>query len=284
MTDNIIICGNGHGIECVYLGLRQKNKPFILCTEDEKLKEKAAVDGVPVVRHYAEAIKSTQDIVLTAAYKPKITAEDLTTARFVNIHYALLPKYRGMHAIVWAILNGESHVGFTLHETSPLLDQGPVIYQEAVPVGNQTSWELMMIIDELVTTRIHDALIGYAHGKITPTLQCEADAIFVAPRNKEDCRVRWDNWNATFFSRVLKALVSPYPLPFFEHNGQIIEIIAAQVMFKDYIEVNGHLVYVDNEHVYIKIPGGLLRLETIRADGVEMPANQRFQKIGVRFK
>lgn len=283
MTSNIIICGQGHGIECVYRGLRQHRQPFILCTEDALQKEKAVAEGVPVVTHYAQAIQNANDIVLTAAYKPKITSQDLARARFLNIHYALLPKYRGMHAIVWAMLNGESHVGFTLHQTSELLDQGAVIYQEGVPIADKTSWELMMLIDELVSVRIYDALKDYAEGRITPTPQNEEDAIFVAPRNQEDCRVRWDGWNAQFFSRALRALVPPYPLPFFEHNGKKIEIESASVVPRNYIEINGHLVYVDNDSIYIKIPEGLLRVERIRVDGVQMQANHCFTRIGVRF-
>ena len=150
MQNNVIICGAGHGIECVYDGLRQHQIEFILCSEDAQLLEKARADNVLVCSHYSQAIKNPNDIVLTAAYKPKISAQDLARARFINIHYALLPRYRGMHAVVWAMLNGEKYVGFTLHETSKLLDQGAIIYQEAVPVGDKTSWELMLQIDDVI--------------------------------------------------------------------------------------------------------------------------------------
>lgn len=283
MVNNIIICGQGHGVECVYRGLYEGDQRFILCTEDAVLKERAVSDGVPVVKHYAQAIKNRNDIVLTAAYKPKITPEDLSQANFVNIHYALLPKYRGMHAVVWAILNGESHVGFTLHQTSELLDQGPVIYQESLSVGDKTSWELMILIDELVSSKICTVLNDYVAGKIIPRAQNEGDAIFVAPRNLEDCKVRWNEWDAVFFSRILKALVPPYPLPFFQYGGKKIEIESASVVIKNYIEINGHLVYLDKDSIYVKIIGGLLRIERIRVDGVQIPANQYFTKIGARF-
>jgi methionyl-tRNA formyltransferase len=283
MINNIIICGQGHGVECVYRGLHNHGQRFILCTEDAVLKEKAVSDGIPVVKHYLQAIKNRSDIVLTAAYKPKITLEDLSRANFVNIHYALLPKYRGMHAVVWAILNGESHVGFSLHQTSELLDQGPLIYQESLAIGDKTSWELMMLIDELVSSKIYTVLNDYVAGRIIPKPQNEADAIFVAPRNLEDCKVRWNDWDAVFFSRILKALVPPYPLPYFQYGDKKIEIESASVVPKNYIEINGHLVYVDKNSIYVKIPGGLLRVERVRVDGEQILANQYFTKIGVRF-
>ncbi len=284
MKSNIIICGQGHGIDCVYKGLLKHQQKFVLCTDDEALRARAAADGVPVVSHYLEAISETTDIVLTAAYKPKIAKSDLERARFINIHYALLPKYRGMHAVVWAILNGESEVGFTVHQTSELLDQGPVIYQESLPVAEKTSWELMLELDELVATRIFKIIRDYAANEIIPISQNEADALFVAPRNQSDCMVCWSGWDAVFFSRALRALVPPYPLPFFIHCGAKVEIVRASVIFKKYIEINGHLVYIDGKSVYIKIPDGLLVLDLIRIDGVEIPAIQHFSKIGLRFK
>ncbi|CCN47640.1 putative Methionyl-tRNA formyltransferase [Vibrio nigripulchritudo MADA3029] len=283
MTGNIIICGNGHGIECVYRGLIQRNNKFLLCTDDESLKEKASEDGVRIISHYDDGIESEFDIVLTAAYKPKISASDLKKARFVNIHYAMLPKYRGMHAIVWAILNGEDKVGFTLHETSPLLDEGPVIYQEAVLIGEYTSWELMIKIDDLVELRIYDILQDYLNNKLTAMPQNQDEAIFVAPRNLEDCRVLWDSWDTTFFKKALKALVPPYPRPFFEYNSQVIEIVSASVIKRDYFEINGHLVYIDYDLVYVKLSDGLLCLDKIKVDGEEKKAISHFKKIGIRF-
>ena len=284
MVKNIIICGSGHGIRCVYRGLHKHGQNFVLCSPDLDLRAEASNEGIKCVNDYKDAIESSSDIVLTAAYKPKIEQFDLDKARFINIHYALLPRYRGMHAIVWAMLNGETHVGFTLHETSLLLDQGPIIYQASTPVSNYTSWELMLTIDGMVENTIHDVVDDYLCGKIIPKPQSNKEAIYVAPRNKEDCRVSWEKWNAIYFSRIIKALVAPYPLPFFEHRGDTIEILSAFIIFRDYVETNGHVVYLDDKYVYVKIPDGLLLIELIRINGVEIKAINYFLKIGIRLK
>lgn len=284
MKNNIIICGDGHGIESVYDGLITSGNEFCLCTNDINLKRKAWIDGILTFNNYHDAIKGSNDIVLTSSYKPKISEFDLKKARFINIHYALLPKYRGMHALVWALLNGEESVGFTVHETTMLLDQGPIIYQEALAVKEKTSWELMLEIDCLVSEKIANILDGYISGKVLPILQNEMEAIYVAPRNIEDCKINWSEWGAVYFSRALKALVEPYPLPFFYHNETKIEIVKADIFFKNYVEINGHLVYIDTKFVYIKIPDGLLRLELIRINQEIIPAISVFYKIGIRFK
>jgi methionyl-tRNA formyltransferase len=284
MDNKIIICGQGHGIRCVYNGLLKAGIKFSLCTEDKSLINDARDDGVICVDHYLNAIDSKKNIVLTAAYKPKISYEHLQLARFINIHYALLPRYRGMHAIVWAILNGEKHVGFTLHETSELLDQGSIIYQKELLIAEKTSWELMIEIDSLVENCIADAIINYSSGMLEAKPQNENNAIFVAPRNLTDCEVIWDKWDAVYFARALKALVPPYPRPYFIYQNVKIELTSAEVIFNDYVEINGHLVYIDKNSVFIKIPGGLLRVYKFLINEEDIKnAPEYFKKIGLRF-
>lgn len=282
--NRLILCGHGHGLECVYHSFRKESTPFVLCTEDPNLLKVAQQEKIQVIKNYQELDLCPSDIVFTAAYKPKIPLEDLQKARFINLHYALLPRYRGMHAIVWALINGEKEVGFTLHETSVLLDQGRVIYQEAIPTEDWTSWELMIQIDQRVQEKIAKIILDYAAGRIQPIPQNEADALFVAPRNTEDCQVQWKEWHAPLFARFLKALVAPYPLPYFFYQQQKIEIVKAQVVLKDYIEINGHVVYRDERWVWVKIPGGLLQLETLRVQEKECPAPAFFQKLGLRLQ
>jgi methionyl-tRNA formyltransferase len=58
-------------------------------------------------------------------------------ARFgslVNLHPSLLPYYRGPEPTAWCILNGESQTGFTIHQITSRIDDGPILYQEVVPI------------------------------------------------------------------------------------------------------------------------------------------------------
>lgn len=279
----LIVCGQGHGVACVYDGLRDAGVSFVFCTPDEALRARAQQDGVTLVDSYLQSITSADDLVLTAAYKPKIPGDHLAQCKFLNIHYALLPRYRGMHAIVWSILNGEKEVGFSIHETSVLLDQGAIVYQERMPIDTKTSWELMEAIDFRVRATVAPAVEGYRSGSIKPVQQIEEDAIFVAPRNREDCRVRWAEWDTVFFRRALQALVLPYPRPFFEYKGKVVEIEKAEIIDRAYYEIPGHVVYVDATSVWVKIPGGLVRLYRIVVDGQSMDAHMFFKYVGLRL-
>lgn len=54
--------------------------------------------------------------------------------RMLNIHPSLLPKYKGLHTHARAIEAGDHEAGCTVHEVTPLLDDGPILGQARVPI------------------------------------------------------------------------------------------------------------------------------------------------------
>jgi methionyl-tRNA formyltransferase len=61
----------------------------------------------------------------------------------VNRHASLLPKYRGVEPVFWAMLNNESNVGYSYHEMNEKIDDGKVIFQEEHDVsGTDTVYSL----------------------------------------------------------------------------------------------------------------------------------------------
>jgi methionyl-tRNA formyltransferase len=52
-----------------------------------------------------------------------------------NLHPGPLPRYAGLNPVSWAIYRGEREHGVTLHKMEPTIDAGPIVYQEAVPIG-----------------------------------------------------------------------------------------------------------------------------------------------------
>ena len=84
-----------------------------------------------------EAAKSyTPDLICLAGYM-RICGEDLIHAfpnQIINIHPALLPSFRGLHAQRQAVEAGVKVAGCTVHFVGTGLDDGPIITQVAVPV------------------------------------------------------------------------------------------------------------------------------------------------------
>ncbi len=81
----------------------------------------------------------------------------------VNYHNGLLPAYRGLGATQWSVYNGEPRTGFSFHRMTPGIDEGPVLYDDAVTVRPRVSalmleWEKTVLATRAIPT-VLDAMI-----------------------------------------------------------------------------------------------------------------------------
>ncbi len=58
----------------------------------------------------------------------------------LNRHAALLPRYRGIYPIFWALLHGEKEIGITVHLMNERYDQGRIIVQHRLPVEERDTF------------------------------------------------------------------------------------------------------------------------------------------------
>lgn len=279
----LLFCGDGHGALSVAKGLLKSGYVCDVLSNDDDVNRLFEKAGGNKANSISDWIRSSDDIVISAAYKPLVLKSDIERAHIINVHYALFPKYRGLHSIVWAMLNGETHVGLTIHYMDELLDAGPIIYQEKIEVGEKTSWELMMFIDQRAGEVIGPVVTDLINNKVKAIEQNHEEALFVGKRNRKDCEIIWKEWDAKFFQRALKALVVPYPRPYFLYKDKEYEIGKAEVVHRYYKEIPGHVVYRDNESVWIKLTDGLLRVKTLWSNGIEMPAKEVLKFTGARL-
>lgn len=104
----------------------------------------AAVDHRPFGRDRAafeaELLKpllaAEPDIVCLAGFMRVLTPAfvERFAGRMLNIHPSLLPKYPGLHTHQRALDAGDTEAGCTVHEVTPVLDDGPILGQARVPV------------------------------------------------------------------------------------------------------------------------------------------------------
>ncbi|WP_425102086.1 phosphoribosylglycinamide formyltransferase [Tropicibacter sp. S64] len=79
---------------------------------------------------------SEPDILCLAGFMRILTPSFIAAyrGRMLNIHPSLLPKYKGLHTHQRALDAGDSEAGCTVHEVTPLLDDGPILGQARVPI------------------------------------------------------------------------------------------------------------------------------------------------------
>ncbi len=105
----------------------------------------------------------------------------------LNIHYSLLPKYRGASPLQSALLNGDTRTGITIQQMDFKLDSGPIIAQKEVSIDqNEEKDELERKLIELGAETLASILPNIFNKNINKTKQNEGGATYCTKIKKED--------------------------------------------------------------------------------------------------
>jgi methionyl-tRNA formyltransferase len=119
----------------------------------------------------------------------------------INVHYSLLPKYRGATPLETALLAGETETGVTIQKMAKELDAGDILAQESTIISeSETARELRPRLIEIGAKLVVDTLPKYLQGDFTPTPQDTSKATRAYKTKKEDGLLdltapALENWN-----------------------------------------------------------------------------------------
>lgn len=143
----------------------------------------------------------------------------------INVHFSLLPLYRGAAPANWAIVNGEAETGITTMFIEPTLDTGPILLQRKTPIGDtETAPELMDRLSEIGAELLAETLSRL--NDITPRPQRDRDATFAPILTKEDGLIRWSQ-SAVVIERCVRGF-QPWPNAYTSFNSRGLTIWRAQ--------------------------------------------------------
>lgn len=143
------------------------------------------------------------DVAVVVAYGRILPGSFLTAFPLgaINVHFSLLPKYRGAAPVNWAIVNGETTTGVTTMKMDEGLDTGDILLQAETEIGGEeTSIELMTRLAESGAELLCETL-GRFHN-IEPTAQNDELATLAPILKKEDGKINWSDDAVTIERRV----------------------------------------------------------------------------------
>lgn len=144
------------------------------------------------------------------------TIIDIPTHGTINLHYSLLPKWRGASPVVQQILHDEETVGYSIMDMVAKLDAGDVYYQESWPMTQPIPTTIDLATDmskrcSKVLPKILDSIIS---GEMVPTTQDESLATYCTKIAKSDAEI--DIVNDPLRTIFLKTQAyTPWPKAFF---------------------------------------------------------------------
>ena len=169
------------------------------------------------------------DVAVVVAYGKILPEEFLSAPRrgCINVHFSLLPLYRGAAPANWAIVNGETETGVTTMFVEPALDTGPILLQRKTPIGEiETAPELLERLADIGASLLSETL-ARLH-ELTPRPQHDRDATFAPILKKEDGLIDWSR-RAEIIERSVRGF-QPWPMAYTTLKSTGLKIWSAQVV------------------------------------------------------
>lgn len=143
------------------------------------------------------------DLFIVVAYGKILPEDFIKIPKFgtINIHYSLLPKYRGASPVEASLLNGDTVTGVSIQQMEFKLDSGPILSEEKVEIDINDTKDLLK--DKLIkigADLICKILPNIINKNIEGKIQNENDATFCKKIKKEHGEIdpndnAKDNWN-----------------------------------------------------------------------------------------
>ena len=204
-------------------------------------------------KDFKEKIKILEvDFLIVVAYGkilPKWLLE-LPSVSSINIHFSLLPKYRGASPIQSALLNGDKETGITFIEMSEKLDSGNIISTEKTKIFmDDNKVKLETRLTGMSIKKINNVLIESAKQNKSSIKQDDSNASYCQKILKVDSITNFNDTSINIFNKF-RAFIE-WPGLAFYHNDTLIKIHGLEVLDQINTDKPGTIYKFDSTGLYI---------------------------------
>lgn len=199
----------GYQIFCVTMPDKPANRGQKLMPPAVKVfAEEKKISYIQVSNFMSEDIekinKFDPDVGLAVSYGKIIPENIYTIPKYntFNIHFSLLPKYRGAAPVQYALLNGESETGVSSFYLEKTLDTGAILLQEKIPISIEDNSEtLFRKLVPLGIEIMNKTLNKFKNGEIEGKGQV-GEPSFAPILKKEDGLIDWSLSAKEIYNRI----------------------------------------------------------------------------------
>jgi methionyl-tRNA formyltransferase len=249
--------------------------------------------GLPVItqdrgaeerdRVTAAVLAEAPEVIVVTAFGHILRRPLLEAPPFgcLNLHFSLLPRWRGVSPVQHAVLHGDTWTGVTIMQMDAGVDTGPILAHEAVPIAPQeTAGDLLAQLaglgaDLLVRTLRRLANGPSLGGSIVVTPQNDTGAVYAPKLSKSLSPLRWDRDVVTVHNQV-RAL-DPVPGTTSFLGEKLLKIGAARpYAFHTADAEPGTILGVADAGILVACGAGVLELTRMQAPGRKMLPVEEF--------
>lgn len=158
----------------------------------------------------------------------ELPQENFANGGCVNLHYSLLPRWRGAAPVQYSVWHGDIKTGVTTQWMAEKLDAGDVILQREIPIApEETAADLFEKLTSLGAGVLRETMRLMQTGSAPRTPQNEASATYAPTIKKEDARIDWTK-SATSIVNQIRAF-NPRPTAQCEFKGAPLKVWRARL-------------------------------------------------------
>lgn len=243
------------------------------------VKSFALENNIPVVHtenkkeNYIEVLERYKpDIAVCKAFGEIIPKEFLDYPKYgcINVHFSVLPKYRGAVPVQKAILEGEQETGISIMLMSEGLDEGDVlaIFKEDIK-KDDTNITLRKRLVEKSNEVLVPTLKKWIKGDIKTQKQDHSRATYCWQKDisKKNAEILWHIYEPEYIEKMVRALL-PWPIAWTVWNGKRLQILKSEVIEYQENGKPGDLIVKKNFLLFkTKKDGICINVKELRLEG-----------------
>lgn len=292
----VVVCAyHTVGYRCLAELLRQGADIRLVFSHEDSATENIWFESVPELarQHGITCLMSTvndpastelvrqlkPDFIFSFYYRTMIEMQVLNIAcrGSLNLHGSYLPKYRGRVPINWAVINGETETGATLHYMIEKPDAGEIVDQEKITIAfTDTAFDVFTKVTDAAVTILRRAWPLLLSGT-APRLPMDLSAgSYFGGRRPEDGRIDWSG-SAVKIYNLIRGVTHPYPGAFTHLEGKKITIWSGW-------PVSGHAEpgrIVSTRPLAVGTGDGLLEIRSLQIELLEEMTADEFTERGL---
>ncbi|MGK5078411.1 formyltransferase [Janthinobacterium sp. HLX7-2] len=227
----------------------------------------------------AQVQAAQPDMLFSFYYRHMLPASILEVAPAYNMHGSLLPQFRGRAPVNWAVLQGATQTGATLHEMTVKPDAGAIVAQTAVPIlPDDTAFEVFGKVTVAAEQTLWGVLPALLNGTAPRQPNDLSQGGYFGGRKPEDGRIDW-TLAAQQVYNLHRAVAPPYPGAFTEVNNVVYIIEKARLSKQPAGSLPAGLAVVDNCIFGVCGDGRMLAISALTAGDETISAKQLQERL-----
>jgi methionyl-tRNA formyltransferase len=205
--------GRGLALRQSPVAIWAKDHGISLCKPNDQAELKLAVSDV--------------DLVITIGFGVIIKEEILNLPKhgFINLHFSLLPKWRGAAPVQRAIEAGDQITGVTVFQLDKGMDTGPIYRQKEIAMPHQATTDSLLQVLAVIGAPVVLDAIGAIEANELPVIQSAIGASRAVKLSKDEARINWTD-PAKQIERKIRAF-NPSPGAWTTFRDEVIKIESA---------------------------------------------------------